>query len=165
MVRERLKTGLLKLYQYFRLTSLPTSEQIDLWHEDLNWIPDTTLDAIFKVLKENDSVPRNIPKAIKAAYRQCKGNTRILSGYDPVNDPNYPISYLWTALDVLESKGEAAFAEYCQRYQMPTQDIERVRNKFNCVHTTSELKIGDILKSIPKSPKTYQGPRPKYENN
>ncbi|GAG16555.1 unnamed protein product [marine sediment metagenome] len=50
-------------------------EQINLWYNDVDFIPEIALDWIFKELKSQDTVPRNIPKAfISQWYSYRKAN-------------------------------------------------------------------------------------------
>lgn len=146
MDRERLKKNLVELYQYFKLSNLPDSKQIDLWHEDLKYIPDSALDGIFAILKSNDNVPRNLPKAFKHAYG-TSGKVVVIN-YDKDNDPRYPIENLWKGLSILEQQGDSAFNYYCESVKMPFQDRDRVRNKLNCIHNLEELKPNDMFESF-----------------
>ena len=148
MDRERLKIGIIDLYQFFRYEKLPTSKQIDLWHENLKWIPGNAVDKTLKILKDGDNIPRNIPKAFKNAFSQCRGSIEVSRSYDKYDDPDFPIAKLWRALEILEQKGNDAFLNYCRAVQMPQQDIERVRKKFKCVHNMSDLKPKDIFESF-----------------
>lgn len=140
MDRQCLKNQLLKLYFYFRIKDLPTTEQIDLWHENLKYIPQEATDDIFKILTENDNLPRNIPKAIRKAYIICKSQYKFTKSYDRENDPTYPIHYLYCALEILESKGDDEFIQYCRDVKMPLQDIDKVRNKFNAIFETEKIR-------------------------
>ena len=143
MVRTSLATMILKLYQYFRYSTLPDSDQIDIWYDELKYIPDSAVDNIFNELKNNDNIPRNLPKTIKAIYGKQPNHSQNIV-YDEYDDPRFPIEYLYTALNVLEKKGEDEFMKYCRSVGMPSQDVERVRNKYNCAFDLKPLleKIG-----------------------
>ena len=50
------------------------------------------------------------------------------------NEMNFEVSYLYTAYNILEDSGQAAFREYINRVDMPSIDIARVISKFNYEH-------------------------------
>ena len=102
-----------KLYAYYRYSKMPTPEQISVWHDDVDFIPVVALDWIFKSLKKEDSLPRNLPKAFIAcwyAYRKANPDKSITEyeycddcfghGYhmfkkiEYMYNPPMPISYI-----------------------------------------------------------------------
>ena len=54
-------------------------------------------------------------------------------------DDQYPVHYLRTAFDILVDKGEDSFEKYCGAVNMPKEDRERVKNKFNCSFNINRL--------------------------
>ena len=141
MVRTSLATMILKLYQYFRYSKLPDSEQIDVWYDELKYIPDSAVDGIFNELKTEDNIPRNLPRAIKGIYGKFPKQSKNVA-YDEYDDPRFPVEFLYTSLDILESKGNEKFIDYCRSVKMPAQDIERVRNKYNMTFDVKTLSHG-----------------------
>jgi len=146
MVRTSLATTVLKLYQYFRYSKLPESEQIDIWYDELKYIPDNAMDGIFNELKNNDNIPRNLPRAMKAIYGKFPKQIKNIV-YDEYDDPRFPIEFLYASLGILESKGEEKFIEYCRSVKMPAQDIERVKNKYNMIFDVKTIAQG-MLRGI-----------------
>lgn len=141
------------LYQYFRYDKFPDMTQINLWYEDVKYIPEKSLESVFKNLKENETIPRNLPKAMRQAYSQVPKQTRVIE-YDLYDDPRYPIENLWTALKILENKDNDEFIRYCRSVKMPLQDIERVKNKFNQAISQSEINrlagmVGEKVGGVP----------------
>ena len=51
----------------------------------------------------------------------------------------YPVHFLHTAFDILVEKGEYSFDRYCKSVNMPLEDRERVKSKFNCSYDLKEL--------------------------
>jgi len=129
MNRDLFRSNIKKIYTYFRYDKLPTQEQIDLWFESLSYIPDSSLNDIFKNLQQNENLPRNLPRAFKEAYQMSPKNINY-ERYDKYDDPQYPIENLWQALRVYIRQGQDGFMQYCRSVRMPLQDIERVQNKY-----------------------------------
>lgn len=126
------------LYRYFRYDKRPSTEQINMWQEDLEYIPNSASNEILRLLKENDSVPRNLPKAIKGAYARCKKDPSARR-YDKYDDPDYPVMFLWTAFGIIEKKGHEEFIRYCRSVKMPAMDIKRVESKYKCAFNVEDL--------------------------
>jgi hypothetical protein len=68
MVKESFSKTVMDLYSYFRFSKLPSERQIDLWYDEVDFIPEMAMDWIFKELKTEDSVPRNLPKAFMSQW-------------------------------------------------------------------------------------------------
>ena len=68
---------------------------------------------------------------------------------DSKKQAKYPFEKLLTAFDILETRGQAEFLEYCHRAEMPSEDIERVLNKHRYI-TDPEFraKIDGIKRKI-----------------
>lgn len=125
------------LFLYFDRQKLPESEQINIWFDDLKFIPVEAIDQIKKHFKDMDSLPRNIPKAIKSGFSSYKKTNPISVTYDFDDDPRFPIEFLEKAFEILSESGDASFSSYCEKVKMPKQDIERVRNKYNYIQSNS----------------------------
>ncbi len=75
MHKETFTKTVVDLYDYFRFSKLPSDRQIDLWYDEVDFIPEIAMDWIFKELKSEDSVPRNLPKTfISQWYSYRKAN-------------------------------------------------------------------------------------------
>jgi hypothetical protein len=61
----------------------------------------------------------------------------------------YPVKFLFDAYNVLAGQGYDAFRKFVNRAEMPTEDIERVLNKFQ-YRTNPEFKakIKKMVKDI-----------------
>jgi len=112
MVKTSFATTVMDLYNYFRYSKLPSTQQIDLWHEDVKFIPDVALSWIFDKLKREDSIPRNLPQAFIAqwyAYRKanpdksisdfgycedCFGHGIHMFKVTPKNEGDFPYTYV-----------------------------------------------------------------------
>ena len=127
-----------KVYNYFRLQKLPSTDQVELWYNEVKYIPETAIDEIFSRLAHEDSLPRNLPKVIKGVYAGLPKAKRK-KFYDKYDDPEYPVENLHTAFEILERDGKEAFIAYCRAVKMPLQDIERVRNKFQYCFDAADL--------------------------
>ena len=88
MVKTSFATTVMELYNYFRYSKLPSTQQIDLWHDDVKFIPDVALGWIFDKLKREDSIPRNLPKAfISQWYSYRKANPdKTITDYEYCED-------------------------------------------------------------------------------
>ena len=137
-----------KLYLYFRASKMPSPEQVGIWYDELSYIPNDALDKIFIALKENENIPRNIPKAFKAVYFKLPNSAKVKT-YDKYDDPEYPIQFLYTAFGVLANRGKDEFMRYCRSVKMPLQDIERVQNKYNVAFDVKSL-TEDMFESVPE---------------
>jgi len=51
-----------------------------------------------------------------------------LINYDPTEDLRFPVRKMHLATELLLSKGDEEFTDYCRRHHMPQQDRQR------CVH-------------------------------
>jgi hypothetical protein len=125
------------LYEYFRFKDAPLSQTLEQWYNKVKWIPDHAIPKIVDEIEKKDTLPRNIPSLIIYTYKSLPGKPKK---YDETEDPNYPMDYLWKALDVLKKEGEEAFRKYCEYVKMPANDIPRVLAKFRCAYTYSDVK-------------------------
>ena len=50
--------------------------------------------------------------------------------YDKDDDYRFPVALLYKALWILKKFGHETFYQYCEGVDMPSQDIERVLNKY-----------------------------------
>ena len=146
------------IYLFFDRQKLPSREQLGIWYEDLRWIPASACSDIMTHFRELDSLPRNIPKAIKSGFGRFRKTNPMVKNYDPYDDPSYPIENLYRALAILDRKGEAEFMAYCRSVKMPSQDIDRVMNKSRYQPEAKKFAVG-MLKDVPQTTKNYQGPR------
>lgn len=89
MDKANFATVTAKLYSYFRYSKMPDKEQIDLWYEDVKFIPAIAVDWIFDNMRRaDDGLPRNFPKAFIAnwyAYRKAHPE-KITSGLEFCDD-------------------------------------------------------------------------------
>ena len=77
MDRAELVRAIGQAFGYWRMEKLPSEQQINLWHTQLEHIPNGTLNWILPDLyQEHDSLPRNLPKAIKEAYQKAPVENR-----------------------------------------------------------------------------------------
>jgi len=61
----------------------------------------------------------------------------------------YSVEKLFQAFNILEGQDHAAFQRFVQREKMPTEDVERVLNKYNYIHNTDfKRKIDKMIKNI-----------------
>lgn len=148
MEKRHFERAIEEIYGYFRYATLPSSLSIDRWHEKVKFIPDAKLGAIVSAIEDLDSLPRNIPNLFIAKYKQIPGRKHK---YNPIEDYNYPMDYLWKALAVLRDDGNEAFERYCAEVHMPDNDIERVRCKFKAAYTFADVKslVRDKLNETP----------------
>jgi len=162
MTRDELKSMVRELYFYFRLRDPADPDQIDSWLKDLEYIHPMALDFIKAEIKLMDNIPRNLPKMIKglnAQYNRQNSQNAFVK-YDSYDDPRFPILKLHRATEILIATGEDAFVKYCRTNYMPSQDVERCRNKAGCV-IDREKVMGLINKTGKKISST---PRPKGKN-
>ena len=68
IIPEAFHTKIKALYEYFNIKTPPADATIDHWHKELNSLSETALDKALGLLRRNDSIPRNLPKAIKTAW-------------------------------------------------------------------------------------------------
>jgi hypothetical protein len=135
-----------RLFEFYRLTSTPNPNQYELWLEDLAYIPGRACRAIEKVIRdEHDNLPRNLPKAIRAAYTAMPKDASSRH-YNPIEDPSYPINYLHTALGVFLKDGVDAANLYMETVQMPSNDRDRVRCKGQVIQGNAPRKLKAIIK-------------------
>lgn len=137
MERQDFDNGIKELYQYFRIGTFPLKETIDRWHEKVKWIPSSKLPLIVSEIENSDSLPRNIPNLFIAVYKKLPGRPKQ---YDPVEDFDFPMDYLWKALDVLKDNGETAFIAYCDEVNMPKNDRARVLAKYKVAYTYKDVQ-------------------------
>jgi len=151
MKRNELFNLVEKIYGFFRFRESPKASVINDWLIDLAYIDSKAIQFISKALKELDTLPRNLPKIIKGIYaqyaRQNKSSAYVK--YDEYDDPRFPIEKLHRATDIFLKSGEDAFEYYCKTNYMPSQDIERCRNKVNCV--VSKDKLAEMIDGASKS--------------
>jgi len=136
-----------RLFSYFRYDKTPSMSQIDMWKTDIDYMDAEALPFIEKQLKEHDSLPRNLVKAMRGIYaewRRSKGNVR-----------QDIIKIMFTATDILIEKGNSAFLEYCYKNKMEAEDIERCRCKAQRITTTENLnwqsELDDMVDGVSKS--------------
>lgn len=139
---------IVRISQFFQSTKLPSSTQVDLWFEQIKQIPEEAVDFIEKqIYKDRDSLPRNIPKAIKEAYDNYPKSHQFFK-YDPVEDFRFPISKMHEGLNILETKGYNSFFAFCKICQMPKNDQDRVITKFKIINREIVLDIDGIKRKI-----------------
>ncbi len=73
MNRQTFNVSLVNLFGYFQRKQ-PAKQTADLWFADVSFIPDEAVLDIEAVIRSNDSLPRNIPKAYRDGWRSWKAN-------------------------------------------------------------------------------------------
>lgn len=140
------------IYMWFD-RKLPNQEQVELWYTDLKWMSEDCRETVLNEFKKYDGLPRNVPKCIRYAYQKFRKEKPKYKEYDPYDDPSFPISFLWSSLDILEIKGDSEFLRYCRSVRMPSQDIERVKRKYNKIYDIKPManslfeSIDDVIKN------------------
>jgi len=77
MDRTELIRAIGHAFSYWRMEKLPSEQQVNLWHTQLEYIPNGALNWILPDLyREHDNLPRNLPKAIKEAYSKAPIESR-----------------------------------------------------------------------------------------
>ena len=96
MTYDIFQSAINELYIYFRLTNLPADHVLKLWHRDVGNIPEIALPLILKMIKKNDSLPRNICKAFIAGWMEYKETNRsqIIYEKEDCSDCN-GVGLLW----------------------------------------------------------------------
>jgi hypothetical protein len=71
----------------------------------------------------------------------------------------YPVKYLYQAYNVLYSQGYDAYLRFVNRVKMPTEDRERVTNKYNYHHDEKfRAKIDAKIKDMKNKLDNWAGP-------
>lgn len=138
-----------ELHEYFRKDNLPSSEVMRLWWEKCNYIPDRFMVDICNLIEEqNERLPTNIPKVMKALYVQlAQGQTKGKDDYKKDDDPDFPIVLMHRARRILNGdRGNiAAFNLYCDEVGMPKADRERILaaefRRFRLVQKSDDLGV------------------------
>jgi len=130
------------LYIYFRYREAPGIECTEAWFKQCEYIPDEADENIVKKFMEFDNLPRNVPRAIKRIYAEHQRGKPRFKHYDPIEDPDFPIDLMFTALEVLANKGQEDFARYCESVSMPATDRERVVGKYKTAFNVKNLTDG-----------------------
>jgi hypothetical protein len=74
-------------------------------------------------------------------------------------ESRYPIKFLYQAYNILEGQGHTAFMRFVNHVDMPTEDVERVLNKYNYNHDEEfRSKIDEMILSIKKKLDNWAGP-------
>lgn len=69
--------------------------------------------------------------------------------YDDVEDHEYPIGKLFEATKILLDGKEGAFKSFIKVNRMPSNDVERVRNKVNAILTNNPgIDISEVIAGI-----------------
>jgi hypothetical protein len=97
------------------------------------------------IREEHDNLPRNLPKAIRAAYTVMPKDASSRN-YNAVEDTSYPINYLHTALNVFLKDGPEAMNNYCELVHMPSNDRDRVRCKGQVIQGNAPKKLKAIIR-------------------
>lgn len=149
MDRVELKFVLKKLWAYYQTAKLPSDEQVDMWTRNVGWIPAAASQAIVdSITKEFDNCPRNIPKAMSAAYMQMPHNQSGHAIYDQTEDFRFPISLMYRALEILTESGRDRFARYCEIVRMPLNDRERVLNKYHAITAGDRVNLQKLTAGV-----------------
>ena len=153
------------IFRYFRFKETPPATVIDDWHTDLKYIDSNAVGYVSDKLKENDSLPRNIPKIIKKIYMQYQRENKdsIFVRYDPIEDLRFPIDKLYTAQEIYIKSGRDSFLEYCNTNYMPATDRERVENKVK--HLIEIGKVEGFIAGVAESIKDYGKPPSQIEKS
>ena len=148
MTRIEFKDMIKNMYVYFRLKNVAGSDEIDNWYADFKYVDNDCIPFVLSRIKDLDNLPRNLPKAIKryyAEYRHINRNT-VYIHYDRDDDPRFPIKKLYQATEILLTKGETPFSDYCRQQYMPQQDVERCRNKAN--HVIDKVLVDELIGKV-----------------
>lgn len=139
---------IVRISQFFQSTKLPSSSHVDLWFEQIKQIPEESIDFIEKqIYKDRDSLPRNIPKAIKEAYDNYPKVNKFFK-YDPVEDYRFPVSKMHEGLNILQTNGYDSFFAFCKICQMPENDQDRVITKHKIINGEIVIDIERIKRKI-----------------
>ena len=120
------------------MKDVPLQETLERWYNKCKFIPDHNVPMIVDEIEKMATLPRNIPNVLIALY-----NKKIPAkekAYDIIDDPNYPIDYLWNALNILRTEGVEAFDKYCEAVSMPRNDRDRVKSKHSVAYTYADVK-------------------------
>ena len=76
MKKFQLERLVINIFSYFGYEKKQNEidNKVNIWFSDLEFIPNEAIDFIFNGLKENDNIPKNLPKAIKAIYYVWENN-------------------------------------------------------------------------------------------
>lgn len=141
---------IVKVFKYYRIDKLPSDDQLKMWFDGVKFIPNHTIDVLINDLfNEHDTLPRNLPKALRQQYSKMPQTKRPVQ-YDPIEDTRYPVSMMHTAFNILETKGNVEFVKYCESTNMPRNDRDRVRYKYRIIREGQqpELMVKILTESI-----------------
>jgi hypothetical protein len=136
---------IVKIFDYFRLSTLPTKSQEALWFNEVKHIPNLEVDLIFRAItQECDSLPKNIPKAFKDHRQGGCYNSSIV--YNQDDDIRFPVTFMQNSFRILLSRGPIEFKAYCDQVGMPRTDRARVENKHRVcsAHDQDKYKLSEI---------------------
>lgn len=139
---------IIKVYMYYQSMKMPSQSQIDLWFDQISHIPNEAIEFIEKeIYRDRDSLPRNIPKAIKESYDNYPKTMQFFK-YDQTEDLRFPVAKMIEGLGVLQSKGRAAFDNFARFVHMPLNDQDRVKVKAAIISGEKHFDIAEIKGKI-----------------
>lgn len=97
---------------------------------------DTVKHAIDEAMETQKYFPRlSILKEIISKY-SSPDNYVV---YDRDSDPRFPVNLMWAGYNILVSKDEHEFNQYCENVNMPLDDRERIIDKKRMSYSVEEL--------------------------
>ena len=163
MDRATWTKSVLKVFDFFRLEKLPSDSQINLWFDMVKHIPNMAVDSIMTAIFQNsDGLPRNLPKAFLEQSHQVPQQFKKKE-YDKTEDFSFTVTLLHQGFSILESKGMNTFIGFANQFCMPSNDRDRVINKYNVIKSGGKFKIPEI--GIRTNPKVNRPEIQKYEDD
>ncbi len=160
---------LVKRIFLFMGADLPTDSQKREWFEDVKRIPSGAIRGIWENLKQRDAISRrtNVPKVINEIYAKIStaggGDRAPVVAYDPVEDFRFPVGLMHKALSVLDNSGDVAFVYFCDSVRMPSNDRDRVRNKFNSIRSVEIDQAGKAAEKMATAARSAPNPQKVFD--
>lgn len=136
--------AVIKLFDFFRIKELPKDNQIKIWFDMIQHIPNTAADMVVnEICQKQDTLPRNLTKAFLEYFNTIPANYKKKE-YDPTEDFSFPIAYLHQGLEVLERKGLNEFIGFANSVSMPKNDRDRVIFKNQVISGQVKIKLPEV---------------------
>jgi len=76
-----------KLVHYYNRKTIPTTQSLNIWLQEVERIPAEALDFIFNHIKQGDSFPGNLPKAMRDGWQEwIRANGKSNGGFVECED-------------------------------------------------------------------------------
>lgn len=139
-LKPQFKQMIEDLYLHFRFKESPKSEIMQMWYSDLSYIPYESYDNIAYEIRQEDNLPRNLPKKIKSIYSKISKKFPIYVEYNKYEDDRFPVALLEKGVEKLRKYGMHTFWEFCEEVKMPFCDRNRVISKCRHAYDIANLK-------------------------